>query len=527
LQKGITIMTWRILSLLGLTGALLGAGAFFYSTEISRLVAGDAYRFEAVTAQVSAERGQEFAIRINGPDGTPAENAKITGIRLDMSPDGMAGMNSPVTEEPPGAPGIFAYRADFTMAGRWALHVEAQVPGLVVPVIGEIILTAVDPAKKSQNGGGSRRIAYYRNPMGLPDTSPIPKKDPMGMEYIAVYEDEVSGPAGTVRISLDKVQRSGVRTETVTHRAMGSSVRVSGIVEHDESRVTAATARFNGFIDELYVSVTGHKVAAGEPLAKIWIESPEILQKQVDYLIAVKASGGESSADVQRAQRTLTLFGFPEDAIEDLRKTGRAVRSFTMRAPADGTVIEKAAMRGMRFQSGEMLYKLIDLSEIWVVANVPEREIGRVAEGQTAQITFNAFPGEEFEGKVLLVHPELDMATRTAMVRIGLPNRGGRLKSHLFAEVEIETGAGGRGVIAIPQSAVIDSGERQVVIVEREEGLYEPRDVKLGHSRGGLTEIVSGLEAGERIVTAGNFLIDSESNLRASLNGLNSGAAQQ
>ncbi len=188
-------------------------------------------------------------------------------------------------------------------------------------------------------------------------------------------------------------------------------------------------------------------------------------------------------------------FGFPESAIEELRRTGQAVRSFTMRAPADGTVIEKSAMRGMRFQSGEMLFKLIDLSEIWVVANVPEREIGRIAEGQNARIAFNAFPGERFEGKVLLIHPELDMATRTAMVRIGLPNRDGRLKPHLFAEVEIETGGGG-DVIAVPQSAIIDSGERQVVIAEREEGLYEPRDVKLGRSNGGFTEIDSGTRNG-------------------------------
>ena len=520
-------MIWRLLGLLGLTSVFFAAGVFLNSAELSNLFATGGYRFEAVTAKVSAESGQKFSVRLIGPDGTPVD-ARITVVRLDMSPDGMAAMASRVAEEPSEAPGTFAYRADFTMAGRWALHAEAHVPGQAEPIVGEVLLTAVDPAAKSANRDVDRKVAFYRNPMGLPDTSPTPKKDAMGMDYIAVYADEVSTPPGTIRVSLDKVQRSGVKTQTVARRALDSSIRVSGIVEHDEFRVTAATARFNGFIDELYVAVAGHKVAEGQPLAKIWIESPEILQKQADYLIAVKASDGGRSADAERARRNLMLFGFPEGAIEELRRTGQAVRSFTMRAPANGTVMEKSAMRGMRFQSGEMLFKLIDLSEIWVVANVPEREIGRIAEGQTATITFNAFPGERFEGKVLLIHPELDMATRTAMVRIGLPNRDGRLKTHLFAEVEIATGplAGTEDVIAVPQSAIIDSGERQVVIVEREQGLYEARDVKLGRSSDGYTEIASGLETGDRIVTAGNFLLDFESNLRASLNGLRAGDEQ-
>jgi Cu(I)/Ag(I) efflux system membrane fusion protein len=184
-------------------------------------------------------------------------------------------------------------------------------------------------------------------------------------------------------------------------------------------------------------------------------------------------------------------------------------------------------MRGMRFESGEMLFKTIDLSQIWVVADVPEREIGRIAEGQPAKVTLAAFPDEQFEGSVLLVHPELDKATRTAKVRIGLPNPKGRIKANLFAEVEIETGVNDGGAIAVPQSAVIDSGERQVVIVEREQGLYEPRNVKLGRTSGGYTEIQSGLNAGERVVVSGNFLIDSESNLRASLDGLNAGGTTQ
>ena len=519
-------MTLRIAGLLGLTGVLIAAGLFFYFPGISALLAGETYLWEAVTAEVAAAPGQQFSIRLIGPEGAAVGGVEIIDARLDMAPEGMAAMDTPLVPEVASETGTFTYRADFTMAGRWALHVKARVPGNSEPVPGEIILIAGDPAEKSDDAKKGK-VVYYRNPMGLPDTSPVPKKDPMGMDYIPVSEEEVSAPAGMIRVSLDKVQRSGVKTEVAARRAMSRIVKIPGIVEPDESRVAAVTARFNGFIDELFVSVTGHEVKEGEPLALVWIESSEILQKQSDYLLAIKSAGGRRTPDVQRAERNLMLFGFPKEEIESLKAGGQPVRSFTLRAVADGTVMEKAAMRGMRFQSGEMLFKTIDLSQVWVVADVPEREIGRIEEGQAAKIRLTAFPNERFEGTVLLVHPELDRATRTAKVRIGLPNPQGRIKANLFAEVEIETGGDDGDRVTVPRSAIIDSGERQVVIVEREEGLYEPRDVKLGRTSGGYTELLAGIEAGERIVVAGNFLIDSESNLKASLKGFTQGGTPQ
>lgn len=520
-------MILRIAGLLGLAGVLIAAGLFFYFPGISALLAGESYRWEAVTAEVAAAPGQQFSIRLIGPGGAALDGVEIIDARLDMAPEGMAAMDTPLTPETSREAGTFTYRADFTMAGRWALHVKAKLPGNSEEVPGEIILVAGDPDRKSDMDAQERKIVYYRNPMGLPDTSLVPKKDPMGMDYIPVYDEEVSTPAGMIRVSLDKVQRSGVRTEVAARRAMSRIVKIPGIVEPDESRVAAVTARFNGFIDELFVSVTGYAVKQGEPLALIWIESSEILQKQSDYLLAIKSAGGKRTPDVERAERNLMLFGFPREAIESLKAGGQPVRSFTLRAVADGTVMEKAAMRGMRFQSGEMLFKTIDLSHVWVVADVPEREIGRIEEGQAAKIRLTAFPNEQFEGTVLLVHPELDKVTRTAKVRIGLLNPQGRIKANLFAEVEIETGGNDGDLVTVPRSAIIDSGERQVVIVEREEGLYEPRDVKLGRTSGGYTELLSGIEAGERIVVAGNFLIDSESNLRASLNGFTQGGTPQ
>ena len=520
-------MILRIAGLLGLTGVLTAAGLFFYFPGLPAPFAREAYRWQAITAEVAAAPAQQFSIRLIGPQGAVVEGVEIVDARLDMSPEGMAAMGTPLTPEGFGEAGVFNYRADFTMAGRWALHLTTKIPGQSDPIDGEVIVTAVDSTKKTDASKGNRKVLYYRNPMGLPDTSPVPKKDSMGMDYIPVYEEDVIAPAGTIKVSLDKVQRSGVRTEAATRRAMSRIVRAPGIVEPDESRVAAVTARFNGFIDELHVAITGQKIREGEPLARIWIESSEILQKQADYLLAVKASGGRQTQDVRRAERNLMLFGFPKEAIASLKVGGEPVRSFTLKASADGTVMEKAAMRGMRFQSGEMLFKMIDLSQVWVVADVPEREIGRVEEGQKAKVRLAAFPNEQFEGTVLLVYPELDKATRTAKVRVGLPNPSGRIKVNLFAEVEIETGGNNNKAIAVPQSAVIDSGERQVVIVEREQGLYEPRNVKLGRTGGGYTEILSGIDAGERVVVSGNFLIDSESNLRASLDGLTAGGTAQ
>lgn len=520
-------MILRISALLGLMSALIATILIFFYPGLPALVASEPYRWEAVTAEVAAAPGQQFSIRLIGSDGGVVAGAEIIEARLDMAPEGMATMDAPLTPESGGEAGIFNYRADFTMAGRWALHLKAKVPDQAEPTAGDVILTAVDPAKKADAGTEDRKVLYYRNPMGLPDTSPTPKKDSMGMDYIAVYAEDASAPAGTVRVSLDKVQRSGVRTEAAERRSMSRIVRVPGIVEPDESRVAAVTARFNGFIDELYVAVTGHAVTEGEPLARIWIESSEILQKQADYLLAIKASGGRQTPDVQRAERNLMLFGFPKEAIASLKSGGEPVRSFTLKAPASGTVMEKAAMRGMRFQSGEMLFKTIDLSQVWVVADVPEREIGRIAEGQPAKVMLPAFPNERFKGTVLLIHPELDKATRTAEVRIGLANPDGRIKANLFAEVEIETGGNDGEAVAVPRSAIIDSGERQVVIIEREEGLYEPRNVKPGRTDGGYTEILTGLDPGERIVVSGNFLIDSESNLRTSLDALTAGGTKQ
>jgi Cu(I)/Ag(I) efflux system membrane fusion protein len=280
----------------------------------------------------------------------------------------------------------------------------------------------------------------------------------------------------------------------------------------DESRLATSTVKFEGFVEELFVSTTGASVRTGQPLLRVWIESKEILDRQVDYALALRGTG-----NLADAERNLRIFDIPEQVFEQIRETGRPVRSITLTAPLSGIVLEKPAIVGMRFAAGDILFKTADLSIVWIMAEISERDLGPLRAGQTANIALAAFSGEEFEGLVDFVYPELDMAARTVKVRIIVPNQDMRLKAGQYADVVIEAPIVGNPVLAVPDSAVIDSGSRQVVFVAREGGVFEPRDVTLGYRGEGYIEIRDGLDEGERIVTAGNFLIDAESNLRAAL----------
>lgn len=384
----------------------------------------------------------------------------------------------------------------------------------IAEAVNSIIVADSANAATATQQPSERRIRFYRNPMGLPDVSPVPKKDSMGMDYIPVYEDEATDAPGTVRVSLAKVQRAGVRTEPVTRHALTRQVRAVGTVALHEARMAVITARFGGFIEELYVPLTGSDIRPGMPLMRIWIESPEILRKQADYLTALR---GGRPADAVAAEGNLRLFGIPDAAIEQLRRTGDPVRSILLTAPAKGTIMEKPAVVGMRFEPGDTLFRTADLSALWVMAQVAERDLAVLRPGQVARITLTALPGAVFAGKVGFIYPDLDMATRTARIRIDLPNLDGRIKTGLFADVEIDASTSDGPVLAVPAAAVIDSGRRRVAFVAREEGLFEPRDLVLGARGNGLVEVRSGLAEGERVVVRGNFLIDAESNLRSAL----------
>jgi membrane fusion protein, copper/silver efflux system len=370
-----------------------------------------------------------------------------------------------------------------------------------------------------------QRILYYRNPMGLADTSPVPKKDSMGMDYIPVYADEADQP-GTVKISLDKVQRLGVRTAPVERRVLNEAVQLAGTLVADERRQSVVSLKFKAFITKLHVAATGEKVVVSQPLFDI--HSPFILQQETTLAIALGAQdaseglGGVYARTNARSRDTarerLRLYDVPEREIARLIRTRQPSGHITWYAPQRGTVIEKTAVAGMLADEGTVLYRLVDLSNMWVIAEAPETALAIARPGATARIAMNAFPGKVFEGTVTFVYPEVAMATRTAKVRIEVANPEGLLIPGMFASVSLAAPPG-EAVMTVPDSALIDSGARQVVLVARGEGLFEPRAVTAGRRSAGRVEIVAGLKGGETVVTSATFLIDAESNLRAALQG--------
>jgi Cu(I)/Ag(I) efflux system membrane fusion protein len=349
-----------------------------------------------------------------------------------------------------------------------------------------------------------RKILYYRNPMGLPDTSSVPKKDWMGMDYIPVYEGEEQEDGKTVRVSVEKVQRSGVRTEVIEARTIIRPVRAVGTVMHDESRLTIVTMRSDGYIEELFVDKSGQHVHAGEPLFRVY--SPDIVSAQVN----LRNGGGLGG------EQRLRNFGVPESHVRDVL-AGKNPMSLIWPSPASGDVTEKNIINGQKVKAGDELYRIADHSQVWVIADVAESDLPLVKIGTRATITVRAYAAQPIEGEVTFIYPELKAETRTARVRIEVPNPDGRLKVDMYADVVFQTGVDQTPVIAVPTSALIDSGNRQVVLIAKGEGRFEPRLVKPGRRGDGYTEILEGVNEGEEAVTSATFLIDAESNLKAAL----------
>jgi Cu(I)/Ag(I) efflux system membrane fusion protein len=361
--------------------------------------------------------------------------------------------------------------------------------------------------------GRTRKILYYRNPMGLPDTSPVPKKDSMGMDYIPVYEGE-EDDGSTVRVSLDRVQRSGVRTEAAEIRKIKRPIRAPGVAKPDERTLRLVTLRADSFIEALYVNETGQHVEEGQRLFRVY--SPQMVTVQVDYRTAATSFGRDPRLEQGALQRLKNL-EVPDYVIKELRTNQNPSMTIDWPSPVTGVVMEKKVVAGQMVKAGEEIYRLADLSNIWVVADVSEPDIGLVNIGAPVSLTFRAFPEQRFDGRVTFILHELDARTRTGKVRIEVKNPDHRIKHEMYADVEIDAGAGDTPRLAVPTSAVIDSGHRQVVLVERGEGRFEPRPVKLGLRGDGFVEIREGLKAGEKVVVTANFLIDAESNLKAAL----------
>jgi len=366
------------------------------------------------------------------------------------------------------------------------------------------------------------KILYYRNPMGLPDTSPVPKNDSMGMDYIPVHEGE--DESGVVTVSPARLQMLGVRTIPVeTRTALARNIRATGSVQPAENSLAIVNTKFDGFVEKLFVSTTGAQVRAGQPLAQVWIQTPDvttrmgpdIVTREVDYIVALQQ---HDEAAMARALQNLRNYGIPDSAIAEIRRTGSATRSITITAPFSGTIVEKPAIEGMRFNTGDPLFKIADLSKVWVMADVAEQDLGMIRPGQPARMTFVAYPGRSFDGTVDFIYPALMANTRTGRVRIVLANKEGVLRESMYATVTIDSAtASSTSVLFVPDSAVIDSGGAQIVLVTKGQGQFEPRPVRIGARGNGVVQILSGLKPGEQVVAGANFLIDAESNLRAAL----------
>jgi Cu(I)/Ag(I) efflux system membrane fusion protein len=371
--------------------------------------------------------------------------------------------------------------------------------------------SAVGPAEvtSAEPAPSARKVLYYRNPMGLPDTSPIPKKDSMGMDYIPVFEsDDREGE--TIKVSRGKLQRTGVRSVEAALLPVVRPLRVPGIVELDERRVRMVVMRTDAFVESVAPVTTGDRVKEGQPLFQFF-------SKDIASAAAELVTQQETSA--KGGALKLRNYGLSDDIIESIRVSRKVPDRLDFDAPVSGVVLERVAMPGMMAEAGQTLFRIADTSKVWVVADVPESQLDAVKAGAKATVSIRSLPGRAFEGRVALVYPEIRTETRTAKVRIELDNEDGALLANMFAEVEIK-GRREAAVVSVPDTAVVDTGDRQLVFIDRGEGRFEPRDVKVGLRGDGLTEITEGVKAGDRVVVTANFLLDAESNLTSALNAI-------
>ena len=374
---------------------------------------------------------------------------------------------------------------------------------------------------KSAEAKGERKIKYYRNPMGLPDISPVPKKDSMGMDYIPVYEGEDTDD-GSVKLSPGKIQRTGAKSEPVARRPITSIIRAPGTIQEDERRVSVVALRFEGFVESVANVTTGDHVHKGQPLMNVY--SPALSSAAAEYLSAINA--GATGKELKGARRRLENLATPEPAIKELERTRDISLSIPWLAPQDGEILERNAVNGMRAAPGAVLFRIADHAIVWVIVDVAERDLAQVTVGTKVTIKPRGLGGQIFTGEVSLIYPHLMAQTRTARIRVELPNPDELLRPEMYVDAEIETGTPDP-VLAVPESAVLDSGARQAVLVDKSDGRFEPRNVKVGRHGGGYVEITEGLSEGEAIVTSANFLIDAESNLKAALKGFTESGNKQ
>ena len=425
----------------------------------------------------------------------------------------------------------------------WTL---AGIFGVVVILLltGSIPRTANKPGKTSTEPPAGqvsdpsrppeRKILYWTDPMVPGYKSDKPGKSPfMDMDLVPVYDDSAASATGeaqnvkgytTIHLGPERQQLIGVQIGKAEKRKLSKTIRAVGRIAADETALHHIHAKFEGYVEQLFVDYTGKPVRKGQPLASIY--SPDLLATQQEYLLAYRAwrqFSQSGNPDLARngkelydsARQRLLLWDISIADIERLEKTGLATKALTLYSPIDGTVMAKNAVQGNRVMPGDSLFEIAGLDHVWALADVYEYEIPLVHIGQTAAVTLSYLPGRQWQGRITFISPVVDEKTRTVKVRVELDNRDMTLKPDMFTDVQIEQAGG--DVVAVPIDAVLSTGSRAIVFVPREGGRFEPREVKLGGRVDGYYPILSGLAEGDSVVTQANFLIDSESRLKAAL----------
>ena len=392
--------------------------------------------------------------------------------------------------------------------------------------------TNTTPAKAAS---GPRKILFYRSPMNATETSPTARKDSMGMDFVPVYSDEMEagsgppGPAGLATVTVDARKESllGLKTVAVTRAPFETSIRTTGRVAPDERRVHHVHTRYEGFVEHVTADFTGKFVKKGEALAFIY--SPELYATQQEYLLALRASHSLGASGVpsvaqggrdllSAARQRLLLWEITPADIERIEKNGEPIRAMPVYAPISGFVTGRTAYHGMKVMPADTLFDILDLSSVWILADVYEYELPRLTLGQKATMTLSYWPGRSWSGTVTFIYPSVDEKTRTIKVRAEVANPKGELKPEMFADVTIR--ARPRTVLQVPDDAILESGTRNVVFVSAGEGKLVPREVSVGDHGAGVVEIRDGLKEGELVVRGANFLVDSESRLKAAISAM-------
>ena len=372
-----------------------------------------------------------------------------------------------------------------------------------------------------------RKVKYWRDPMDPNMVSPNPGKSPMGMEMVPVYEDEAPSEGG-VHVSSSFLQNFSVRTAVAESGSIPVDISTIGILTYNERDIASVNVKFEGWIEKVAVNYVGEPVRKGDVLFEIY--SPQLVTTQLEYLQGVKyleklQAGGSADA-ISRAQslleasrERLRYWDVTDQQIDALRASGQITRTLKVFSPASGILVSKMdqALEGMKLNPGMTVYKIASLSTVWAQIEVYEHQVQYVQTGRTARITVDAFPGRRWTGKILYLDPTINQQTRTLKAFVEVANPDGALRPQMYANIEIDVPAVG-GAVKVPTEAIIHTGERSVVIVDKGKGAFDPREVQVGAIGGGYQEIRRGLKSGETVVTSSQFLIDSESNLREAVN---------